>query len=124
MAMVGLFGLTALLLAGIGIYGVIAYMVGERTQEFGIRLALGAPRRRIFESVLRQAITLAVVGMAAGVIGALIVARLMASVLYGTLPTDPLTYLTVTGVLAVMAVLAGCVPAWRASCVDPAAALR
>jgi ABC-type antimicrobial peptide transport system permease subunit len=103
---------------------VIAYMVGERTQEIGIRLALGAPRRRIFESVLRQAIRLAAVGMAAGLIGAVIVARLMASVLYGTRPTDPLTYLTVTGVLAVMALLAGCVPAWRAIRVDPVAALR
>jgi predicted permease len=98
--MVGLFGLTALLLSAIGIYGVIAYMVGERTHEIGIRLALGASRSSIVGSVLRQAVELAAAGLAVGMVGAAIVARLMAGLLYGVAPTDASVYLAVAVRLA------------------------
>jgi predicted permease len=122
--MVGLFGLTALLLSAIGIYGVMAHMVGERTHEIGIRLALGAPRGSIVKSVLRQAIELAAVGLAVGVVGAGIVARLMAGLLYGVTSTDASAFLAVAAVLLVVAVLASYLPARRAVRVDPVATLR
>jgi hypothetical protein len=122
--MVGLFGLTALLLSAIGIYGVIAYMVGERTHEIGIRLALGASRSSIVGSVLRQAVELAAAGLAVGMVGAAIVARLMAGLLYGVAPTDASVYLAVAGVLLAVALLASYLPARRATRVDPIATLR
>jgi ABC-type antimicrobial peptide transport system permease subunit len=124
MEMIALFALTALLLAGLGIYGVISYVVSERTHEIGIRLALGAQRADILKMVLRQGLSLAIAGAAAGLLGALIVARLMAGLLYGVAPTDPPTFLGVALLLALVALAACYIPARRAMKVDPMVALR
>ena len=124
MEMVALFAVTALLLAGLGIYGTISYMVSERAHEIGIRLALGAKRAKILEMVLCQGLGLALCGAAVGLVGALIVARLMAGLLYGVRPTDPLTFVGVTLVLTVVALAACYIPARRAMRVDPLVALR
>jgi len=124
MEMVALFALTALLLAAIGIYGVISYMVSARTHEIGIRLALGAGRTNILRMVLRQGVSLAIAGAVIGVVGALLVSRMMAGLLFGVRPTDPLTFAGVTLVLICAGLLACYVPARRAVRVDPMAALR
>jgi putative ABC transport system permease protein len=121
---VGLFALTALVLAAIGIYGVISYIVSERTHEFGIRLALGAEKQDILSLILRQGLALATAGATIGLICALIVAHLMASVLYGVRPTDPLTFAGVALVFVFVALLACYLPARRATKVDPMVALR
>jgi len=124
MELVALFALTALLLAGLGIYGVISYMVSERTREIGIRLALGASRKNILHAVLRQGLGLALTGAAIGLACALIVSRFMAGLLYGVRPTDPPTFIAVTIVLTVVAFAACYFPARRAIHIDPMAALR
>jgi putative ABC transport system permease protein len=124
MELVGLFALTALLLAGLGIYGVISYVVSERTHEIGIRLALGAQRRNILHIVLRHGLGLAIAGAAVGLICALIVSQLMASLLYGVRPTDPLTFAGVALLFIGVALAACYVPARRAMKVDPMDALR
>ena len=124
MEMVALFAVTALLLAGLGIYGTISYVVSERTREIGVRLALGAQRGEILGMVLRQGLGLAISGAALGLIGALIVSRLIAGLLYGVRPTDPLTFLGVTLVLTIVALAACYIPARRAMRVDPLVALR
>ena len=124
MEMIGLFALAALLLAGLGIFGVISYVVSERTHEIGIRLALGAQRTAILQMVLGQGLKLAIAGAAVGLVGALIVSHLMAGLLYGVAPTDPATFAAVTGLLMLVAVLACYIPAWRAVRVDPLIALR
>jgi predicted permease len=124
MEMVGLFALTALLLAGLGIYGVISYIVSERTHEIGIRLALGAQRRNILRMVLRQGLGLAIAGAAVGLACALIVSHLMAGLLYGVRATDPLTFAGVALLLIGVALLACYIPARRAIRVDPLLALR
>jgi len=122
--MVGLFALTALLLAGLGIYGVISYLVSERTHEIGIRLALGAQSRSILRMVLRQGLGVAITGAAVGLVCALIVSHLMAGLLYGVRPTDPLTFAGVALLLIGVALLACYIPARRAIRVDPLVALR
>jgi predicted permease len=122
--MVGLFALTALLLAGLGIYGVISYLVSERTHEIGIRLALGAQSRNILRMVLRQGLGLAIAGAAVGLVCALIVSHLMAGLLYGVRPTDPITFAGVAVLLISVALLACYIPARRAIRVDPLVALR
>jgi ABC-type antimicrobial peptide transport system permease subunit len=122
--MVGLFALTALLLAGLGIYGTISYLVGEQTREIGVRLALGAERKAILAMVLGQGLRLATAGACVGLAGALIVARLMSGLLYGVSPADPVTFLTVTVLLTIVALAACYVPAWRAMRVDALTALR
>ncbi|HEY6912396.1 MAG TPA: ABC transporter permease [Myxococcales bacterium] len=122
--MVVFFALTALLLAAIGIYGVISCMVSARTHEIGVRLALGADRSDIVRMVLRQGLRLAVAGAAVGVVAALMVARLMAGVLYGVRPSDPLSFAVVALVLIGVAALACYLPARRAVRVDPMVALR
>jgi predicted permease len=124
MEMVGLFALTALLLAGLGIYGVISYIVGERTHEIGIRLALGAERRTIVRMILRQGLGLTFAGAAAGLVCALVVSRLMAGLLYGVRPADPLTFAGGALVLVAIALFACYVPARRAIGIDPMTALR
>ena len=124
MQMVALFALTALLLAGLGIYGVISYLVSERTHEIGIRLALGAQRTTILQMVLRQGLTLAITGAAVGIVCAVIVSQLMAGLLYGIRPTDPVTFVCVAALLIGVALLACYIPARRAIKVDPIVALR
>src|SRR5438477_8218263 len=124
MEMITLFALTALLLAALWIYGVISYLVSERTHEIGIRLALGASRSNILRIVLRQGLGLAIVGAAVGLVCTLIVSHLMVSLLYGVNPTDPGTFAGVTLLLMGVALLACYVPAHRAMRVDPMVALR
>jgi len=124
MEIVALFALTALLLAGLGIYGVISYIVSERTQEIGIRLALGAQHRNILRMVLREGLALAVTGAVVGLACALIVSHLMAGLLYGIRPTDPLTFAGVALLLIGVAFFACYIPARRAIRVDPLVALR
>jgi predicted permease len=124
MEMVGLFALTALLLAGLGIYGVISYIVSERTHEIGIRLALGAEPRNVLGMVLHQGLGLAIAGAAVGLVCALIVSHLMAGLLYGVRPTDPLTFAGVVLLLIGVALFACYIPARRAVRVDPLVALR
>jgi predicted permease len=124
MEMIASFAATALLLAAIGIYGVISFMVTERTQEIGIRLALGAQRQDILAIVLGQGLRLVVAGAAAGLIGAVIIAELMATLLYGVRPVDPLTFAGVALLFIGIALLACYLPARRAMKVDPMVALR
>jgi predicted permease len=124
MEMVGLFAVTALLLAGMGIYGVISYMVNERTHEIGIRLALGAQRADVMRMVLRYGLRLAIFGTVIGLAGSVIVSRLMAGLLYGVSATDPITFCGVAVLLIGIAVVGCYVPARRAMRVDPIVALR
>ena len=124
MEIVVLFALTALLLTGLGIYGVISYTVSERTHEIGIRLALGAERRNILQMVLRQGLGLALAGAAVGLVGAVIVSNLMRGLLYGGHPADPLTFAGVALLLIIIALFACYLPARRATKVDPMIALR
>jgi putative ABC transport system permease protein len=124
MEIVALFALTALLLAAIGIYGVISYIVTERTHEIGIRLALGADRRSILKAVLREGLELAMAGAAIGLVGAVVVSHLMRGELFGVRPTDPPTFAGVAILLIGVAVAACYIPARRAVRVDPMIALR
>jgi putative ABC transport system permease protein len=124
MEMITSFAATALLLAALGIYGVISYMVSERTHEIGIRLALGARRENILRLVIGQGLRLAIFGAVIGLISAVIVSRLMASMLYGVRTTDPLTFGAVAFLFVGIAMLACYLPARRAMKVDPMVALR
>jgi len=120
----GLFGLLGLALAAVGIFGLVSYAVTQRTHEFGVRMALGAQGRDVFKLVLRQGLKLALVGIAAGLCGALIVTRFLTSLLYGVSAADPLTYAGVALLLVVVTLFACYVPARRATKVDPMVALR
>ena len=122
--LLSIFAATALLLAAIGIYGVLSYTVAQRTRDIGIRMALGATQDNIARDVLSQGLLLTGVGVAAGIAGALAGARLIASILYGVRPTDVVTFLAVSFVLATVALIASYLPARRASRVDPMVALR
>jgi putative ABC transport system permease protein len=124
MDIVAAFAVTALLLAALGIYGVISYIVGERTRDIGIRLALGAQRGKIMAMVLRQGLVLAMAGAGVGLVGSVIVSHLMAGLLYGVSPTDLLTFAGVTLVLTAVALAACYIPARRAMRVDPLVALH
>ena len=114
----------ALFLAIVGIYGVLAYSVRRRTAEIGVRIALGASPERVTRLVVSQGALLSGGGIAAGLVGALLLTRFIASLLYGTSPTDPLTFTAVTLLLFGVALAASYVPARRASRIDPAKALR
>ena len=124
MLLSSLFAVLATLLAALGLYGVMAYSVAWRTREIGIRMALGAQRGYVLGLVLRDVGLLTVIGLALGVPAALGLSRFLKSELYNLAPTDPLTFVASVGVLAMVAALAGLIPAWRASRVDPLTALR
>ena len=121
---VAMFGLLALTLAMVGVYGVMAYTVSQRTREFGVRLALGASARGLLGLVLRQGLRLTVLGAVLGLVGALALSRLLASLLYGISPWDPLTFIVATTGLIGAGALATYLPARRAAKVDPNVALR
>lgn len=124
MLLLSIFAGLALTLACIGIYGVMAYSVAQRTHEIGIRLALGAQRRDVLKLILRQGLRLALIGVVIGISAGLLLTRLMTSLLYGTTPGDPLTFAAVSALLMIVALLACYVPALRAMKVDPMVALR
>jgi ABC-type antimicrobial peptide transport system permease subunit len=113
-----------LVLAALGIYGMISYSVTRRTQEIGIRMALGATPGKVQMGVISKTLGLAAMGIGVGAIASVVVANLMASMLFGTRPTDPATLAAMMGLLAAVAVLAGYLPARRASRINPMAALR
>jgi putative ABC transport system permease protein len=122
--MFSIFGAAALFLAAIGVYGVLSYSVAQRTQEFGVRMALGASRPSVLGLVMAQGARLAAVGIVVGAAGAFVVTRGVQALLYNVTPTDPISFVGTTLVLAAVTVLAGCVPAGRATSVDPNVALR
>ena len=119
-----IFASTALVLAAVGIYGVMSYAVSRRTHELGVRIALGAPRGEILRLVVRDGMAMAAAGAAVGLAGALGLTRFLASLLYGVRPADPLTLAAVLLLFGGIAVLACYIPAWRATRVDPLVALR
>ena len=124
LALLGLFGLLALALAAVGIYGVISYSVSLRTREVGIRIALGATRRDVLVMVLGQGLTLIGLGLVAGFAASLALTRFLSSLLYDVRPWDPVTLSAVAAVLAAVALAASYLPARRATRVDPMVALR
>ena len=124
MVLVAIFAGLGLLLAMLGIYGVISYSVTRQTQEIGIRMALGASRRRVQLGVITKTLRLALLGIGVGAVASFIVARLISSLLFGTEPTDPTTFSAMICLLLVVAFLAGYLPARRASRIDPMIALR
>jgi ABC-type antimicrobial peptide transport system permease subunit len=116
--------LIALLLAAVGIYGIMAYGVERRTNEIGIRMALGARAAAVLSMILREAFWMAALGISLGIAGALAITRLLASMLYGLKPNDPLTLGSAAVLLLAIALAAGFRPAFRASRIDPMQALR
>jgi len=124
MLLFGWFAVVALLLAAVGIYGVMNYSVSRRTREIGIRISLGASRAAVLRMVVRQGMMQALAGTAAGVLGALLLARLITGMLYGVRPNDPVTFGGVMVVLGLVALLASCVPARKATRIEPTVALR
>jgi predicted permease len=122
--LLGAFAALALVLASVGIYGVLSYLVGQRTQEIGVRMALGAERLDVLRMVLTEGARLTLVGVGIGAAVALGLTRLMSSMLFGVRPTDPLTFASVALLLSAIALLACCLPARRAMRVDPMVALR
>ncbi len=123
-ALMGIFSLICLLLAAVGIYAVLAFLVGERTHEIGIRMALGAEKTDVLRMVIRQALAPVLIGIGIGIAAALGLARFLSSMLFGVKPTDPPTYIAVSLILVAVALLACYVPARRATKVDPMVALR
>jgi predicted permease len=122
--MLALFATLALALAAIGVYGVMSYLVSQGTREIGIRMALGATRRGILGLVVRQGMVLAMTGVAIGLVGALLLTRVLSSLLFGVGVTDPLTFATISLVLAAVALVASYIPARRTAHIDPMIALR
>jgi len=118
------FSVLALLLAAVGIYGVLAYSVAERTREIGIRVALGAQPQDVSSLVVRRTLALSIPGVVIGLGGALAVTRVLDRLLFGVKPNDPMTLITVSGLLGIVAVAAALIPARRAGRVDPLEALR
>ncbi len=122
--LLGTFAAIALILAAVGIYGVLSYLVARRTHEIGIRLAIGAARSQVLQLVLRQGLGLAVAGIVIGVPAAFALTRVMQSVLYQVRPSDPITFVVVPAILVVVALAAAGLPAFRATRVSPLIALR
>ena len=123
-SLVAAFAALALLLAAVGLYGLVAYIVGQRTHEIGIRVALGAQRASVLGMVLEEGARLAVLGLILGVAAALALGRLLTALLFGVTTTDPLTYLAVSLLLLIVALAAAVIPARRAALIDPTVALR
>jgi ABC-type antimicrobial peptide transport system permease subunit len=124
MLLLTLFACVALGLAAIGVYGVIAYLVSQGTREVGIRMALGATPKEILLLVVRQGMMVALVGVAAGLAGALVATRFMSSLLFGVSATDPMTFTGIALLLGLTALMASYVPARRAARIDPMVSLR
>ena len=124
MQLLTIFAAVALVLATVGIYGVISYSAARRTHEIGVRMSLGASRRDVLLLIVRQGMRLALIGSVTGIVGALLLSRLMSKLLYGVQPTDPVTFVAVALGLAVVAILACYIPAHRAMRINPMIALR
>jgi putative ABC transport system permease protein len=120
----GAFAAASVLLAAVGLYGTLAYLTAQRTREFGIRLALGCTVRALVAIVIRESVLLAASGAVLGLIGATAATRAIRDLLYGVRPLDAATLLAVVGVLAIIALTAAGVPAWRATRIDPQQSLR
>lgn len=123
-AVTGGYALLALFLASLGLFGVLAHAVSRRTQEMGIRMALGAKRRQLLLMMLREGAMLTVAGLVCGLVGAVLMTRVMASLLFGASATDPFVYVGISVFLLVVALAACYLPARRATLVDPIVALR
>jgi putative ABC transport system permease protein len=124
LTLIGFFAITALLLATVGVFGVMAYSVSRRTREIGMRVALGAESGDVLRMILGQGLRTIFIGVAIGIAGSLLLTRTVASLLFGVTATDPLTYAAVTCLLIAVALLACWIPARRATRVDPLVALR
>lgn len=122
--LLGAFAGLALLLAAIGTYGVLSYMVTERRREIGVRIALGATRSHVLTEIMKQGFQVTVIGIAIGLAGALALNRMMASLLFAVQPTDTVTIAFVIATITAVAVIASWLPAWRASRLDPSVVLR
>jgi putative ABC transport system permease protein len=122
--LLGGFAALALLLAAIGTYGVLSYMVAERRREIGIRMALGAAQSSVLGQVMKQGLVLTAIGIAIGLAGAFGLNQVIASLLFGVQPTDPVTIAAVVGTIVAVALIACGLPAWRASRLDPNLVLR
>jgi len=124
MMLVAAFATLGILLAALGIYGVISYSVTQRTQEIGIRMALGSPRSKVQLDVLSKTLRLAVIGIFVGSIASLFASRAIAALLFNTAPSDPIAFAAMIVLIGVVALLAGYIPARRASRINPMVALR
>jgi putative ABC transport system permease protein len=124
MTLLAMFGAIAVVLAMIGVYGLMAYAIRQRTHEIGIRMALGASRRDVLRLVIAQGLLLVALGVAIGIAGSFALTRLLGTLLWGVTPTDPLTYVVVIMTLVTVAMLACYLPARRALFIEPMIALR
>jgi len=122
--LIGFFALMALLLAAIGLYAVLSYMVAQRTLEIGLRLALGAQRDRVLGLILRRGLTLALTGLAIGLVASMLLTRFLQDMLFGVQRFDPMTFAGVSLVLLLVSLIASSVPAMRAARLDPMRTLR